>query len=153
LDLEIYDQDDPEFTRILELIKRLRDRTLRPEELSEVDAEIIAEVLTKILMNKITLVTPPDDISQDGLRILCVSLTPDQDQVVSQAITKQSDLPNTIIYVWKNGEPLEWLFDKKLKSNIIIFNGCSDSGEINGYLAAQPNSYYFGTSKKFNTGQ
>jgi len=48
LDLEIYDQDDPEFTRILELIKRLRDRTLRPEELSEVDAEIIAEVLTKI---------------------------------------------------------------------------------------------------------
>jgi len=99
------------------------------------------------MMNKITLVTPPDDISQDGLRILCVSLTPDQDQVVSQAITKQSDLPNTIIYVWKNGEPLEWLFDKKLKSNIIIFNGCSDSGEINGYLAAQPNSYYFGPVK------
>ncbi len=48
LDLEIYDQDDPELTRILELIKRLRARNLRPEELSETDAEIIAEILTKI---------------------------------------------------------------------------------------------------------
>ncbi len=101
-------------------------------------------------MNKITLVTAPDDILQDAMRILCVGLSVDQDQIVSTALTQQKNLPNTVIYVWREGEPLEWLFDKKPKSDLIIFNGCSYNGEVCGYMAAQANSYYFGPLKNLS---
>lgn len=48
LDLEIYDEADPELVRIMNLINGLRTRKIRPEDLSKDDAEIIAEVLSKI---------------------------------------------------------------------------------------------------------
>ena len=48
LDLEIYNEDDPEFVRIMILINELRTRKIRPEDLSKEDAEVIAEVLSKI---------------------------------------------------------------------------------------------------------
>lgn len=48
LDLEIYNEDDPELARIMILINDLRTRKIRPEDLSKEDAEVIAEVLSKI---------------------------------------------------------------------------------------------------------
>jgi hypothetical protein len=48
LDLEIYDQDDPELIRLMGLINKLRSREIRPEDLIKSDAEIVAEILSKI---------------------------------------------------------------------------------------------------------
>lgn len=95
-------------------------------------------------MNKITLVTEPDDILSDAFRILCVNLTVDQTQFLSDVVNDMEFTIDSIVYVWNEGDDEKWLFDKKLKSQMIIFNAVMESGEINGYLAAQPNSYYFG---------
>jgi hypothetical protein len=48
LDLEIYNEEDPELIRIMTFIKKLRSREIKPEDLSVEDAEIVAEVLSKI---------------------------------------------------------------------------------------------------------
>lgn len=48
LDLEIYDLDDPELVRLMKLIDKLRTKEIRPEDLIKEDAEVIAEILSKI---------------------------------------------------------------------------------------------------------
>jgi len=48
LDLEVYDLDDPELIRIVKLIDKLRTKELKPEDLVKEDAEIIADILSKI---------------------------------------------------------------------------------------------------------
>jgi hypothetical protein len=95
-------------------------------------------------MNNITLVTDPDDILVDAFRILCVNLTVDQTQFLSDIVNDMEYIIDTVVYVWNDGDDEKWLFDKKTKSNLIVFNASAECGEINGYLAAQPNSFYFG---------
>lgn len=99
------------------------------------------------MSDKVILVTPPDDILVDGLRILLVDLDKNQTQLVSNALTSMSKLPTIIGYVWNENYDVEWLLDKKLKSNLIIFNANSKKDAIIGYIAAQSNSYYFGELK------
>jgi len=100
------------------------------------------------MTDRILVVTPPDDILLQGIRILHVDLNEEQSSIVSNALM-QTDLPHNIInYVWKMGDKVDWLLDKTTKSNLIIFNanGPSDPGldVILGWTAAQPQSYYFG---------
>jgi hypothetical protein len=100
------------------------------------------------MTDKILVVTPPDDILLDGIRITHVELTDEHSSIVSSALIN-STLPHTIInYVWKMGDPVNWLMDKVLKSDIIIFNAeAENNGAIElilGWIAAQPQSYYFG---------
>ena len=101
------------------------------------------------MSDKILVVTAPDDTILDGIRILHVNLSEEQRQVVSNAMLN-SEVSHTIInYVWNNNDPVSWLLDKKSKCNIIIFNAdVHSNGAIEliiGYIAAHPNSYYFGT--------
>lgn len=98
-------------------------------------------------MDKVYLVTPPDDVLIDGTRFILVDLTLEQTQLVSTALTGLKEAPNIISYIWKVGDEADWMLDKKLKSDLIIFNADSENQTIVGYLAAQPNSYYFGTLK------
>jgi len=93
---------------------------------------------------KIILVTPPDDILLDGVRILLVDLTAEQNQIVSDAL-KAVNNQSTVVYVWNINQNIDWVLDKKQKSNIILFNAESEDQTLVGYLAAQSNSYYFGT--------
>ncbi len=95
------------------------------------------------MTNKVTLITAPDDVIEDGLRILLVGLTSAQSAIISDALKSMKQIPNTIIYVWNN-DPLPWLFDKKSKSQMIIFNAEIENSELVGYLAAQAKSHYFG---------
>lgn len=95
--------------------------------------------------NKLSLVTAPDDLTDDGLRILLVDLKPEYSTIISKALTALDNIPNTIIYVWENGESIDWLLDKKQKSSVLIFDAESSNRELVGYFSAQPNSYYFGT--------
>lgn len=100
------------------------------------------------MSDKILIVTSPDDILLQGIRILNVELNNEQSSMVSQALLKSQQQQNLINYVWKMGDPVTWLLDKIPKSDIIIFNAAvSANGAIElilGYIAAQPQSYYFG---------
>ncbi len=103
------------------------------------------------MTDRILVVTPPDDILLDGIRISHVNLNEEQSNIVSAALLN-STLPHTIInYVWKMGNPVDWLLDKIAKSDLVIFNadGPVDPGRdvIIGWTAAQPRSYYFGNLK------
>lgn len=100
------------------------------------------------MTDKVLIVTPPDDIQRDGVRVLLVDLTIEQMGVLSEAILKTSKLeyPNVVVYNCQSDD-IDWLLDKKIKSNVIVFNADSENDLIVGYLAAQPNSYYFGTLK------
>jgi len=93
--------------------------------------------------NKITMVTSPDDILQDGFRILTYGLTPDQSNLLSTALLK-TNKPHIIVYIDNGQNDDQWVLDKKAKSSIIYFNAESFNQTMVGYLAAQPNSYYFG---------
>ena len=96
------------------------------------------------MSNKITLVTPPDDIHHDATRILCYDLSTDQSQLVSTALNKMDVKHSMIIYVANGKDDMEWVLDKKHKCSIIILNAESENQTTVGYLAAQRNSFYFG---------
>ena len=103
------------------------------------------------MTDKILVVTPPDDILLQGIRILHVHLNEEQSAIVSNALM-QTKLPHTMInYVWKMGNKVDWLLDKSTKYDLILFNAnCpTDPGldVILGWIAAQYQSYYFGTLK------
>lgn len=103
------------------------------------------------MTDKILVVTPPDDILLQGIRILHVQLDEEQSAIVSNALM-ETNLPHNIInYVWKMGNRVDWLLDKIPKCDIVLFNAnCPTNGAIEliiGWTAAQPNSYYFGTLK------
>lgn len=103
------------------------------------------------MTDRILVVTPPDDTPLQGIRILHVDLDQEQSSIVSSSLL-QTSLPHNIInYVWKMGNPVSWLLDKTPKCDLILFNafGSADAGRdvIIGWIAAQPQSYYFGTLK------
>lgn len=103
------------------------------------------------MSDKILVVTPPDDTLLNGIRILHVELTEEQSQIASTALINSNTQHTIINYVWKMGDSIEWLIDKITKSNFILFNADSGANDlIIGYIAAQPNSYYFGTLRDLN---
>jgi hypothetical protein len=103
------------------------------------------------MIDKIVLVTPPDDILVDGIRLLLVDVTIPQSQMVSSVLTQFETIPTVVAYMWSSGDSIDWLIDKKHKSDIIIFNADSDNDIVVGYLSAQTNSYYFGNLKLLST--
>lgn len=98
------------------------------------------------MTDRILVVTPPDDTLLQGIRITHVALTEEQTSMVSASLMK-SETPYSIInYVWNVGNSVEWLFDKLLKSDLVIFDAENESIEmLIGWIASKPNSYYFGT--------
>jgi lipopolysaccharide export LptBFGC system permease protein LptF len=106
------------------------------------------------MSDKILIVTPPDDTLINGVRILHVELNEEQSMIVSSALINSNTQHTTINYVWKMGDSIEWLLDKVPKSNFILFNADRPNNGatelIIGYIAAQPNSYYFGNLRDLN---
>lgn len=97
--------------------------------------------------NQVIIATDPDDTLLDGFRIVTVDLTHEQSKIVSDTLLELDFSETVIFYNWKFGENIEWLLDKKSKSDVIIFNADSSDQIIVGYMAAQKNSYYMGTLK------
>jgi hypothetical protein len=102
------------------------------------------------MSDKVIIVTPPDDVQIDGLRILLIDLTHEQTNLISQSLTRLETIPTTITYVWNTSNDIQWLLDKKHKSFLTFFNADSDNDAIIGYMAAQANSYYFGNLKSLS---
>jgi hypothetical protein len=97
-----------------------------------------------IVKNKITIITPPDDVSEDGIRILVYGCKEEQTLLISSVIYEIKECKPTIIYVCNGQDNSKWALDKKQKCSIIIFNAETENQTMVGYLAAQHNSYYFG---------
>lgn len=97
---------------------------------------------------KILVITPPDDTHLSGIRILHVNLSDEQSKIVSQGLLESNVSVNMINYVWNSTQDLDWLLNVKLKSNIIIFNADANDEHnslmLNGFIAADQKSYYFG---------
>ena len=106
------------------------------------------------MSDKILVVTPPDDTLINGVRILHVELNEEQSMIVSSALMNSNTQHTVVNYVWKMGDSVEWLMDKVIKSDFILFNADSPNNGatelIIGYIAAQPNSYYFGNLRALN---
>lgn len=99
------------------------------------------------MSDRILIVTAPDDIPLQGIRVAHVNLTSEQSGIVSSAML-QTTLPHTIInYVWTFNDPVNWLFDKITKCDLILFNANSPSELLIGWVSAQPQAHYFGTLK------
>lgn len=99
------------------------------------------------MLNNILAVTAPDDVTQDGKRLLLVDLSEDQMGILSRTFSEIPSFGTVITYIWKSQEDPQWLIDKKHKSDLIIFNADSVDQYTVGYMSAQPNSYYFGNLK------
>lgn len=99
------------------------------------------------MLNNILAVTAPDDVTQDGKRLLLVDLSEDQMAILSRTFSEIPSFGTVITYIWKNQEDTLWLIDKKHKSDLIIFNADSVDQYVVGYMSAQPDSYYFGNLK------
>jgi len=97
--------------------------------------------------SKVVVVTPPDDILEDGFRIIAVDLTLEQSQILSNSLLNVNYLNTVILYSWNNQDSIEWVLDKKHKSDLIIFNAESENQILVGHLAGQKNSYFFGKLK------
>ena len=106
------------------------------------------------MSDKILVVTPPDDTLINGIRILHVELNEEQSMIVSSALMNSNTQHTVVNYVWKMGDSVEWLMDKVIKSDFILFNADTPNNGatelIIGYIAAQPNSYYFGNLRDLN---
>lgn len=95
-------------------------------------------------MNKVFLVTAPDDVTYDSVKIICVGLSDPQREIVSQTLQRFQTVPTTVVYVWNNGDSHTWLFDKKQKCDLILFNAENEDKALVGYFAAHNKAYYFG---------
>lgn len=95
------------------------------------------------------VVTPPDDVLLDGIRFLLFDLTPEQTQIVSDSL-RDIDYQERIILYHCDASNSNWLFDKKLKSDLIIFNAESSNELLVGYLSAHANAHYIGTLRSLD---
>ena len=101
--------------------------------------------------DQIIVVTPPDDIPYvEAPRILCVDLSSDQAKVISDSLLNIKLDNLVVLYMWKEGDSIEWMLDKKIKSDLIFFNAESSLKDVVGYFSAQRKSHYFGKLLNFN---
>lgn len=102
------------------------------------------------MKSSVIIATAPDDTLLDGVRILLVDLTPEQGQIITECLRQIDYKGRIVLYSWNTEDPIEWLLDKKVKSNLIIFNANSPADLIIGHIASQSNSYYFGDLKSLS---
>lgn len=101
-------------------------------------------------MNQMLLVSSPDDVALEGVRLLMVGLTPEQSNIVSTSLTTIETTPRVVVYVWNEHDSMDWLTDKIYKSQLIFFNAEFENQTLVGYLAGKLNSHYFGSLKSIN---
>ena len=102
------------------------------------------------MSDHVVIVTSPDDFLPDSFRFLIFDLTENQTQIISQSLLRLNKVGNIVVYSARSADPIDWISDKKLKSDFVIFNAESLDDVMVGYFGAQRNSYYFGTLKKLN---
>lgn len=102
------------------------------------------------MTNQVLIATAPDDTLIDGFRILAIDLDIAQSKILSDSLLETNLSETVILYNWKIADDINWLLDKKTKSNLIVFNADSQDQIVVGYMAAQKNAYYMGTLKSLS---
>jgi hypothetical protein len=102
------------------------------------------------MTNQVLIATSPDDTLVDGFRILAIDLDIEQSKILSDSLLETNLSETVVLYNWKITDDINWLLDKKIKSNLIIFNADSQDQTVVGYMAAQKNAYYLGTLKSLS---
>jgi len=103
------------------------------------------------MSKKVIVVTSPDDVTDDAYRILLVDLSPAQGKMFSDTLLEINCKDLVVVYLWENTNDINWLLDKKSKSELIIFNADSQNEIIVGYMTAQRNSHYLGILKSLGS--
>jgi hypothetical protein len=96
-------------------------------------------------LRSLTVVTPPDDVLIPSKRILLVNLTAEQTGIISNALLTSENQDPAVIYVWQSGQCSDWVLDKKIKSNLIVFDANAEDCLITGIMACDTKAHYFGT--------
>lgn len=102
------------------------------------------------MTNKVTVVTPPDDVLVDAKRILLFDPTVEQTQLISSCLSANDFGYDIVFYIWRFGEDTDWLLDKILKYDVAILNAETEEQGLLGYLFAKPNSYYMGNIRSLS---
>lgn len=102
------------------------------------------------MSDQITLVTAPDDVFHEAMRLLFVDLDEPQTEIISRTLTSFETIPSIVSYVWRTDDPIEWLLDKRLKSQAIFVNAESEHQDIVGHLIDKPNVYHFGALRNLH---
>jgi len=92
---------------------------------------------------KISLITAPDDVEFDAVRILAVSLTPEQSNALSDVLKFLEVDKDINLYVYNEKDDVYWLVDKAHKADVIFINGLMENQKIAGYLASKRQSCFF----------
>jgi len=98
---------------------------------------------------KIIVVTEPDDYLESGFRLLLVDLNQDQTQNFTKPLLDIGETVPVICYYWGQEHSQEWLLDKIVKSDLIIYNAESDFRELVGFLKANKKAYSVGNDRFF----
>ena len=99
------------------------------------------------MTSKIFVITAPDDVDYDALRIVSADLTPEQSQMLSNVLKNISLDRDINLYVHSNSDDYQWVIDKSGKADLIFGNTVSDDQQIVGFLASKRQSHFFGDSK------
>jgi hypothetical protein len=97
--------------------------------------------------SKIFVITDPDDVEYDALRIVAVDLAPEQSYSLSEVLKTIQTNRDINLYVYSNLDDVAWLIDKSNKADYIFANPQSDDQQIVGYIASKRQSYFFGDTK------
>ena len=92
---------------------------------------------------KISLITAPDDLEFDAIRILAVCLSPDQSNTLSDVLKVLEVEKDINLYIYNHADDLYWLVDKAHKADIIFVNGALENQKVAGWLASKRQSCFF----------
>ena len=99
------------------------------------------------MSSKIFVITDPDDVEYDALRIVAVDLAPKQSYSLSEVLKTIQIDKDINLYVYSNSDDVAWLIDKSNKADYIFANPQSDDQQIVGYIASKRQSHFFGETK------
>ena len=99
------------------------------------------------MSSKIFVITDPDDVEYDALRIVAVDLAPEQSHSLSEVLKTIQIDKDINLYVYSNSDDVAWLIDKSNKADYIFANPQSDDQQIVGYIASKRQSHFFGETK------
>jgi hypothetical protein len=95
--------------------------------------------------NKLTLITPPDYYENGNPSIMLISMTPEQQDAVSEWLTKTDVKTDLNLYTYQGENVMEWLLYALARSDYKYINLDSPDSITNimaTYILSRPNVFY-----------
>lgn len=101
------------------------------------------------MTERILIVTPPSDVVEDQLSVLLIGLDQSQTTFFSECLKSTENLDITV-YLWKETDSKDWLFDKQKKSDLIIINAEMEDQLLVGYFVSNKKTFYIGNLRSID---